>query len=66
MFESIKAAVYLLGSVGMIYAACHDVRHAQNGHKDKCIFFQNKKISAFVLVCFICLFLSHLTTFMSL
>ncbi|CAN2253952.1 hypothetical protein ABD75_20670 [Bacillus vallismortis] len=66
MFESIKAAVYLLGSVGMIYAACHDVRHAQNGQKDKCIFFQNKKISAFVLVCFICLFLSHLTTFMSL
>ncbi|AWM15779.1 hypothetical protein DKG76_02450 [Bacillus inaquosorum] len=65
MFEFIKLSVYLLGSAGMIYAACHDVRHAQNGHKDKCIFFQSKKISAFVLVCFICLFLSNFTGFMS-
>ncbi|RJS54876.1 hypothetical protein CJ481_02390 [Bacillus subtilis] len=66
MFEFIKLAVYLFGSAGMIYAACHDLRHAQNGQKDKCIFFQNKKISAFVLVCFICLFLSNLTECMSL
>ncbi|PLR91810.1 hypothetical protein CTZ29_07905 [Bacillus halotolerans] len=44
----------------MIYAACHDFRRAQNRHKDKCIFFQSRKISAFVLVCFICLFLSNL------
>lgn len=66
MFEFTKLVVYLLGSLGMIYAACQDVRHAQNRQKDKCIFFQNKKISAFVLVCFICLFLSTLTEFMSL
>lgn len=28
----------------MIYAACHDFRRAQNRHKDKCIFFQSRKM----------------------
>ncbi len=50
MFEFIKLSVYLLGSAGMIYATCHDVRHAQNGHKDKCIFFQSKR-SAHLSLC---------------
>ncbi len=66
MFESIKLVVYLLGSAGIIYAACHDFRHAQNGQKNKCIFFQSKKISAFVLLCFVCLFFSNLAEFSSL
>ncbi len=65
MFEFIKLSLYALGSAGMIYASYHDFRHAQNGQKDKCIFFQSKKTSAFVLVCFICLFLSNLTELFS-
>ncbi len=65
MFEFIKLLLYVLGSAGMIYASYHDFRHAQNGQKDKCTFFQSKKTSAFVLVCFICLFLSNLTELFS-
>lgn len=53
MFEFIKLSVYLLGSAGMIYAACHDVRHAQNGHKDKCIFFQSKKMHLSLCVSYV-------------
>lgn len=66
MFDYIKIIIYLIGSIGMIYACYHDYNYAKKGQNDKCIFFKNKRLSGVVLFCYLFLFLANLKDFLFL
>ncbi|ATO30200.1 hypothetical protein BAT02nite_32300 [Bacillus atrophaeus] len=66
MFDYIRIIVYLLGSIGMIYACYRDFNYARKEQNDKCIFFKNKKLSGTVLFCYLFLFFANLRDFLFL